>query len=358
MNISTIYYYYMKTILVTGGTGLLGNSIKNILHHDEKYQKYYTDYRWIFANSKDCDLTNYSTTYNYLQVLKPYAIIHLAACVGGLYKNINDKRQMFEDNIKINMNVLSIAFDSDVHIVISCLSTCVFPDSVSYPIKEKDLHNGEPHESNYPYAYAKRFLEIQSRIYNQMETNKHFICVIPTNLYGPCDHFSLENGHVIPSLIHKFYLAKIANNENVYLRGNGKSLRQFLYVNDLSKIILSLLVLYNTDDCINKTNHTYLNNINDNAKKEKYNDTNKTYIVTPNEDTEISIFQVAKRIAYFIGYTGKILFDTSYTNGQYKKTASNDKLKKIFPDFIFTTIEEGLKETTQWFLTHYPNIRK
>ena len=115
-----------------------------------------------------------------------------------------------EKNILINMNVLKVCHEIKVKKLVSCLSTCIFPDKTSYPIDETMLHDGPPHTSNDAYAYAKRMLEIQSKAYQQ-QYDDNFICVIPTNIYGEHDNYSIECGHVIPALIHKCYLAKQEN---------------------------------------------------------------------------------------------------------------------------------------------------
>ena len=111
---------------------------------------------------------------------------------------------MLETNMAINMNVLKCCHKYRVKKVVSCLSTCIFPDKTSYPINEKMLHNGPPHHSNDAYAYAKRMLEVQSKAYRE-QYGCNFVCVIPTNIYGPRDNFSLEDGHVIPALIHRCF---------------------------------------------------------------------------------------------------------------------------------------------------------
>ena len=171
----------VEKILVTGGTGLIGKAIQNI-------SKNY-DYKFIFIGSNDCDLTNYNDTFNFFDFIKPDYVLHLAACVGGLFKNMNNKVEMYEKNILINNNVLKSCHLLNVKKVISCLSTCIFPDKTSYPIDESMLHDGPPHNSNDAYAYAKRMLEIQSKAYQQ-QYNKNFICIIPTNIYGPYDNYS------------------------------------------------------------------------------------------------------------------------------------------------------------------------
>ena len=177
-----------KKILVTGGTGLVGKGIQSISHE-------YPDIQILFLSSKDCNLLNEEETFQFFQKHQPDVIIHLAANVGGLFKNMNEKVKMFEENIMMNMNVLRSAHRCNIQRVISCLSTCIFPDKTTYPINETMLHYGPPHSSNDAYAYAKRMLEIQSKAY-QENFGRDYICVIPTNIYGPYDNFHLEDGHV------------------------------------------------------------------------------------------------------------------------------------------------------------------
>ena len=177
----------MEKILVTGGTGLVGNAIEKI-SNDYNYQ-------FVFLSSKDCDLTNLNETQSLFQKHNPDFVIHLASNVGGLFKNMNFKVEMYEKNSLINCNVLKCCHDFHVKKVISCLSTCIFPDKTTYPINEEMLHNGPPHHSNEAYAYAKRMLEVHSKAY-QSQYGDNFICIIPTNIYGEHDNYSLEDGHV------------------------------------------------------------------------------------------------------------------------------------------------------------------
>jgi GDP-L-fucose synthase len=220
-----------KTLLVTGGTGLVGNAIKYISDN------YKNDYDFIFISSKQYDLTIMETTKDMFEKYKPNYVIHLAACVGGLFKNMNNKVEMLEKNLMINYNVVKCCHDYKVEKLIACLSTCIFPDTIkSYPIDESMLHEGPPHFSNDAYAYAKRMLEIHCRSYRE-NYGDNFSCIIPTNIYGPYDNFDLENGHVLAALVHKCFLAN-HNNENFIIRGSGKPLRQFIFSRDLAKIIM------------------------------------------------------------------------------------------------------------------------
>jgi GDP-L-fucose synthase len=257
---------------------------------------------------------------------------------------------MFEKNMVINMNLLKICHKLRVKKVICCLSTCIFPDNIEYPINETKLHKGEPHYSNEGYAYAKRMLDVHCKLY-QNEYNDNFICVIPTNIYGINDNFNLVNSHVIPALIHKCYLAK-EHGQDFLIKGNGKPVRQFIYNKDLGDLILWTLFEYNEKTSI---------------------------ILSVDEKDEISIKDVATLIAKEFNYQDKMLFEEpdesvkdetniqsisnghgtpSISNGQYKKTADNSKLRKYLPDYKFTPIEQGLKETIQWFKNNYGLVRK
>ena len=219
-------------VLVTGGTGLIGSAI----------QEYRPE--WIYLGSKDGDLTNFEAVKNILEKHKPDAIIHLAANVGGLFKNISNRLEMFNSNIIINYNVLENAYKQGIKRVICCLSTCIFPDGLNRVLKEEDLHLGEPHNSNYGYAYAKRIMEVQCRLYNQSDAGCNYQCIIPTNVYGPNDNFNLDNSHIIPGLIHKAYIHSQSNNklEPFTILGTGLPKRQFIYSYDLAKIIINLFL--------------------------------------------------------------------------------------------------------------------
>ena len=126
--------------------------------------------------------------------------------------------------------------------MISCLSTCIFPDKTTYPIDETMVHRGPPHFSNEGYAYAKRMIEVMDRLYAE-EYGCHFTAIVPTNIYGPYDNYEIEGGHVVPGLIHKFYKAKQAG-EPVVVWGSGKPLRQFIYNIDMGELILWVLREY------------------------------------------------------------------------------------------------------------------
>jgi GDP-L-fucose synthase len=311
------------TILITGGTGLVGTALQYEIDLDK--------HDTVFLSSKDCNLTDFQSTYRIFNAIQPDIVIHLAANVGGLFKNMNFKSDMLNDNLIMNYNVLKCCHDLKVKKVVSCLSTCIFPDKTTYPINEDMLHDGAPHSSNDAYAYSKRMLDIQSKAYRE-QFNDNFICIIPTNIYGKYDNYSLTDGHVIPALIHRCYKAKQENKPFV-VKGTGKPLRQFIYANDLAKLIVMIVEDYHEKDSI---------------------------ILSVSEKDEVSIRTVAEFIAKEFDYMEHIVFDDQYSDGQYKKTADNNKLMNFIKnkEFTFTPMKVGIKESVQWFTQNYILARK
>ena len=311
----------MKRIIITGGSGLVGTAIKSISHK-------YTEYEFLYISTSEYDLTSMSQTRKMFNFYKPNYVIHLAACVGGLFKNMSDKVKMLEDNMMINFNVVKCSHEYKVEKLVACLSTCIFPDKTSYPIDETMLHNGPPHTSNDAYAYAKRMLHIQCRAYRETYGD-NFVCVIPTNVYGPNDNFNLLDGHVIPSLIHQCYLA-VQTSGAFVVKGSGKPLRQFIYSEDLAELMMWTLLNY--DD--------------------------ELLILSVPERDEVSISDVAKIIAKHVGYKNLIIYDEGYSDGQYKKTADNSRLQELYGVYNFKNIYEGIRKTVEWFMSNYATSRK
>ena len=317
-------------VLVTGGSGLVGSALRGVCGADLKY-------RFIFASSRECDLTDYDATLRYFRTVAPHAVIHLAAAVGGLFKNMRCKVDMFETNVRINMNVLRACHELGVDKVVSCLSTCIFPDdkAKSGPIDESMLHAGPPHASNDAYAYSKRMLEVQSRCYREQH-GRNYVCVIPTNIYGPHDNFHLDDAHVIPALIHKCYLAK-QEGVPLVVAGSGAPLRQFIYSRDLALLLIWVLEHY-----------------------DRSNDSG-TLILSVDPADEISIAQVVRHIADAMGLDNDIVYDLSQPDGQFKKTADNAKFKRLYGNkssFMFTPVRQGIQETVRWFVQNYDLARK
>jgi GDP-L-fucose synthase len=287
-------------------------------------------------------------------------VIHLAAMVGGLFANMSKKVEFYRENMLMcfisvslrgreryvaessreqrargtrprrrNDNVMECCRIYKVQKLVSCLSTCIFPDKTTYPIDETMIHDGAPHLSNEGYAYAKRMIDVMNRCYKD-EYGCNFTSVIPTNIYGPHDNYSIQGGHVVPGLIHKCYLAK-KNGTPFEVWGTGSPLRQFIYSGDLAALTVWVLRSYDSTDPI---------------------------ILSVPEEKEVTIKDVALMIRDAMEFKGEVKFLTDKADGQYKKTASNEKLAGLRPDFEFTPMAEGLKKACDWFCENYETCRK
>ena len=295
-------------VLVTGGTGMVGSAIKHFKPH------------WKYIGSNDCDLRNYEQTKEFFKHFQPTHVIHLAARVGGLFKNLREPVEMFQDNMQININVLRCSKEVEVQKVISILSTCIFPDQIKYPLTEEKLHLGPPHYSNEGYAYAKRMLECLSRYYKS-----NYTCVTPVNMYGPNDNYDPQDSHVIPGIIYKMSKAKDA----LELKGTGIPRRQFMFSHDFARALIKLMSVENLPENL---------------------------IVSPPPQTECSINEIAQTVKNVTGFKGEIIFENDSKNdGQFRKTASSEKFMALFPDFVFTDIEDGLHQT---YKDYEQNINK
>jgi len=310
-------------VLVTGSSGLVGHGIQKIVKDNKE------DGTWIFLSSKDADLTNYEATRALFEEHKPTHVIHLAAMVGGLFSNMRGNADFLRVNMLINDNVLTCSAKLGVKKVVSCLSTCIFPDKTSYPIDESMIHLGMPHPSNMGYSYAKRCVDVQNRVLHDQH-GLRYTAVIPTNVFGPHDNFNIEDGHVMPGLINKVYQAKKAGTP-LTVWGSGSPLRQFIYSPDLAKLIIWTLRSYDEIEPI---------------------------ILSVDEDAEVSIKEAADTVVEMSGFTGPVVYDTSKADGQHKKTASNAKLRRYLPELRFTPFREAIKETVEWFDANYETARK
>lgn len=313
-------------ILVTGGSGMVGKYLQEYITFVEDTNE------WIFISSKDYDLTSSIDVERCFQKYQPNHVIHLAANVGGLFKNMTQSVEMFRSNILMNQYIVDSCHKYNIQKAIFCLSTCVFPSNPSsYPITENMLFESPPHFSNASYAYSKRMLKLQCDNYNT-QYNRQYICLSPVNLYGKWDNFNLTDAHVIPALIHKMYLSYTTNTPTT-VAGTGTPLRQFLYAGDFAKIIYKTLFEY----------------------------TSNQMMICSSFD-ELSISSIVDKINFYLSnhFTNTsidITYDTTKSDGIFKKTASNSYMMSIFPDFTFMNFDTGLADTIQWFISNYPNIR-
>lgn len=317
-------------VLVTGGSGLVGRAVQRVVAQDPAALS-----QWYFASTaRDGDLSVESVARSLFERVRPTHVVHLAAMVGGLYRNLRHNVEMYLINERINQNVLALAHEWNVRKCVSCLSTCIFPDQIAYPIDETMLHSGAPHESNLGYATAKRNLDVLNRLYSQQH-GCHFTSIVPTNVFGPHDNYHVEDAHVIPALIHRCYVAR-ERDEPFVVWGSGKPLRQFIFADDLARLLVWTLRHY---------------------------DQPTPLILSVPEDDEVSIETVARMVARTMDYEHRLVFDMSKADGQFKKTASNAKLQRLYTEregaaFPFTPLEQAVEATVRWFTEHYSDVRK
>lgn len=307
-------------VIVTGGHGMVGSAISE----DS------CDHQFLKVGSKDCDLRNRESCFKFFERKRDQgfdAVIHLAARVGGVKGNSDMLSEFFSDNIIINTNVLDSCVSVRMPRVISLLSTCVYPDNATYPLTPDQVHNGPPHFSNFGYAYAKRMLDVQSRAIRKQHGLK-YITAIPNNMYGPRDNFDIVNGHVIPSMIRKIWEAKLTNS-SAQLWGDGTNLREFTYSKDVADILVFLLENYDGEEPVNV-----------------------------GRPCEISIKDLASAICEKVGYDeNMIIWDKEQSMGQHRKPSSNKSLLELGWSRSYTSLEDGISSTVNWFSENYPRVR-
>ena len=298
------------TILVAGGSGLVGSAIVRELKRVNK--------KVIGISSKDVNLLDRAKTFSYISDLKPYAIIDAAAKVGGVGSNNSYPVEFLSQNLQIQSNLMDAAHEAKVEKFVFLGSSCIYPRNCAQPIKEDYLLTGELEQTNSAYAVAK-IAGIELIKSYRKEYGYSWISVMPTNLYGPNDNFDLENSHVLPALIRKFVEAKQNKLAEVGLWGSGTPFRDFLHVDDLAKAILVCL--------------------------EKYNDAQQINI---GSGGEISIKDLAVKIANLTGFTGKIIWDTNRPDGTPRKVLDSTKINKLgWKPSI--TLDQGIASTVEWY---------
>ena len=292
-----------KKALVTGGSGLVGTYLKDIMPSA------------IYVSSKDFNLLREDEVKKMFKEIQPNIVIHLAALVGGVHHNIEEPVRYFEENIIMNTFVLKESFNNKVERFTGILSSCIYPDSVTtYPIKEDKLLEGAPHENLFSYSYAKRCLAIQIDMYNK-KYNTKYNYLIPCNLYGEFDKFDPIKGHFVGALIEKIIYAKKNKNNSITLFGDGTPYRQFMHAKDVAKLINKMIL----------TDKFYNMNI---ATEENY--------------TVDRIAKIALRACDAENF--QINYDKNKPNGQMRKDIEISKLKKYFPDFKPIKLEDGIKQ--------------
>ena len=300
------------TVVVTGGTGFLGRAISAELSQ--------IGARVHALGSQDYDLRDRVATRRMLDDLRPDAVVHLAAVVGGIGANQGEPGRFFYENAIMGIELIEACRLAGIPKTLICGTVCAYPKFTPVPFREDDLWNGYPEETNAPYGLAKKMLLAQVQAYRQ-QYGMNAVYLLPVNLYGPGDNFDLASSHVIPGMIRRFLSAIERDEPVVTLWGDGSPTREFLYVDDAARGLRLALEHYDGAEPVNV-----------------------------GSGQEISIHDLSHLIRRATGYQGSIAWDTSRPNGQPRRRLSTDRARDEFDFTATTTLDAGVAATVDWYL--------
>jgi GDP-L-fucose synthase len=301
-----------ERVLVTGGAGFLGSHVVERLRAASTREV-------IVVRSRDYDLVDRQAVVRLLRDKKPTSIVHLAARVGGIGANQKNPGSYFHDNLLMGVNLLDEARAANIAKVVLAGTICSYPKHTPVPFREQELWNGYPEETNAPYGVAKKALFVMADAYRR-QYGLNTVCLLPVNLYGPRDNFDLESSHVIPAMIRKFVEARFAGQGEVMLWGDGSPTREFLYVDDCARAIVLALQSYDSTEPVNV-----------------------------GAGFEISMRELASKIASLCGYHGALRWDASRPNGQPRRSLDTSRAEAALGFKAEVSFDEGLKRTIDWY---------
>jgi GDP-L-fucose synthase len=310
-------FWRERRVCVTGGDGFLGQVVVRKLRERGAQQIYIPIYPQI-------DLVKPEDIDRVLDESQADLIIHLAAQVGGIGANREHPAEFFYNNLMMGVQLMHKAWQRGVDKFVAIGTICAYPKFTPLPFNEDELWNGYPEETNAPYGLAKKMLLVQAQAYRQ-QYDWNAIFLLPVNLYGPRDNFNPKSSHVIPALIRKFVEAKEAGQDEVVVWGDGSPTREFLYVEDAAEGILKASESYNDPDPVNL-----------------------------GSGHEISIRDLAEKIACMTGFEGRLVWDTTKPNGQPRRCLDTRRAWERFGFKAQMDFDEGLQNTIDWFIENRP----
>ncbi len=318
-------------VFIAGHKGMVGNAIlKKLLAKNE--------YEIIYRNKSDLDLIDQYSVSSFFKKEKIDCVIICAAKVGGIFANNEYPADFIYENLQIQTNIIHQAHLSDIQKLVFLGSSCIYPKNLgeNLTLKENYLLQGPFEPTNEPYAIAKVAGIKMCESYNRQYL-RDYRCVIPSNLYGPCDNYNLKNAHVIPSLIRKIHEAKLGGVDSVSIWGDGTPLREFLFIDDMAEAIIFIMKLH---------------------KKIFFSNTDSTLShINVGTGEEISILNLAKLLKTIIDYKGEIKFDKNKPNGVSKKLLDISLVNSLGWE-PKVGLKFGLEKTYSWFLENYSSMRR
>lgn len=307
-------------IYVAGHRGLVGSAIVRKLK-----AKGYNNI--LGRTSQELDLRDQSSVKRFFEEEQPKYVYLAAAKVGGILANSTYPAQFLYDNLMIQSNIIEAARNYGVKKLLFLGSTCIYPKLAPQPLKEEYLLTDELEPTNEPYAIAKIAGIKMCNAYNK-QYGTNFMSVMPTNLYGPNDNFDLQNSHVLPAIMRKIHEAKTNGSERVTIWGSGTPFREFLHVDDLADACVYLMENHSAEEI-----GTFVN------------------IGT---GKEISIRELAEQLCSIIGFEGTLVYDSTKPDGTPRKITDVTKLEQLGWRYSIE-LEEGVRDTYQWYLEHVVN---
>jgi GDP-L-fucose synthase len=300
-----------KRILVTGATGFLGRHVLSTLRSELKTEI-------IGVGRRDFDLLIKGQADTMLETVRPDALVHLAARVGGIIADMRYPADFFYENLFINTTLFDAAYRAGVKKFLTTIGGCSYPAKAPSPIREESMWDGYPQMESAPYSIAKKVMLVQSEAYRRQH-GFNSVVLIPGNIYGEYDNFNEEYSHVIPALIRRFLEAKEKGSPTITCYGSGRPMRDFVYAGDVAALIPWFLLNYDISETVNIST-----------------------------GTRITIRELAETVKKVTGFQGAITWDTSKPDGQMDKIFSVERLHKLGLNCP-TTLQAGLRKTMDWF---------
>jgi GDP-L-fucose synthase len=308
-------------ILITGSTGMVGSNIAALLKQDK-------DDDLLLPSHEELDLCNANNIKKYLEQKQPEIIIHAAGKVGGIQANINSPLEFFLENLDMGRNLIVLAYELGIKNVLNLGSSCMYPRNHDEALKEDLVLKGELEPTNEGYALAKCAVAKLCEYIDKSNENYNYKTVIPCNLYGPGDKFSPEHSHMVPSIIHKLHSAKVEGQQNVNIWGTGKVRREFMYVEDMARVVGKCIKIFEQLPC-------YMN-------------------VGIGHDYTVDEYY--KIVADVIGYSGGFTYDLSKPEGMKRKLV-DISIQKSLDLYIETPLRIGIEKTYEFYLKNIADER-